>query len=486
MPGIFISYRRGETQPHAGRLYDRLSAEFGARRVFIDLSIDPGEDFPKRIEEAVSSADVLLVVIGPDWLNSKGPDGRRRLEQPDDFVRREILGALEHSTTIVPVLVLGAQMPSPAGLGDALTPLAWRNAIALPDGQGWAAGVDRLIATLRPIVGRDRRLRRLLVAGGVAVVALGAATQLVARGGERDPETPPPGSGLRLQGPDAEISGYPFNAARAGGKIWVSSDDEGRLKVIDARTRAVTETASLGKLIGGLLAYDGRLLVGAYGDSDKDGKGSVVQVDPATGRPVGRRYATVDPLEIAADDRTIWVVDALQDKLQRIDRRRGRAGPPIPVDEATDVAILDGVAWVTSPGQGGRVLAFDAMTGRLARRPIDVGAEPLSLAAAAGALWVATGQGRLVRVSPDSGRLETMVVGGEGFRVVAADDRGVWVVDYNGNVVMVDPRRTSRRAELRLQGNLQGLALDGGGAWVLRAQSAAASSVARVVPAAGD
>ena len=76
---IFISYRRDDSAGYAGRLFDRLNAHFGAKQIFMDIdNIEPGEDFRKVIENAVGSCDVLLALIGKQWLNIAGADGQRR------------------------------------------------------------------------------------------------------------------------------------------------------------------------------------------------------------------------------------------------------------------------------------------------------------------------------------------------------------------------------------------------------------------------
>src|SRR4051812_40701757 len=169
MAGIFISYRREQTGAYAGRLYDRLVREFGAERVFMDYSgIAPGVDFVERLEEAVGDADALLVVMGPQWADLRLGDGRRRLEDAGDYVRREILGALEHDTLVVPVLVQDSEMPGAGDPPEPLRPLTRRNAIDLTDA-GWTRDVEHLVATLRPHVGAPPRAaatrrRRVIVA----------------------------------------------------------------------------------------------------------------------------------------------------------------------------------------------------------------------------------------------------------------------------------------------------------------------------------
>jgi hypothetical protein len=105
---IFISYRREDSSASAGRVYDRLNGHFPSNRIFIDVdNIAPGVDFVKAIEKSVRSCDVLISVIGKHWLTSTDEDGKRRLENTDDFVRLEIATALKRGIRVIPVLVDG-------------------------------------------------------------------------------------------------------------------------------------------------------------------------------------------------------------------------------------------------------------------------------------------------------------------------------------------------------------------------------------------
>src|SRR6266581_6454255 len=107
---IFISYRREETAYPAGWLYDRLVEHFGQGQVFKDVdSIELGDDFVEVISAAVAGCDVLLALIGDQWLTVTGEGGRRRLEDPDDFVRLEVEAALTRNVRVIPVLVDDAQ-----------------------------------------------------------------------------------------------------------------------------------------------------------------------------------------------------------------------------------------------------------------------------------------------------------------------------------------------------------------------------------------
>ena len=126
---IFISYRRADSEGLAGRIYDRLVEHFGEDRVFLDVTnISVGEDFVDALGQAISSCEVVLVIIGPQWANITDEMGRKRLEDPHDFVRLEVLSALERNVRVVPVLVHGAEMPSAEDLPPELEPLTRRNA----------------------------------------------------------------------------------------------------------------------------------------------------------------------------------------------------------------------------------------------------------------------------------------------------------------------------------------------------------------------
>jgi hypothetical protein len=132
-PGrIFISYRREETAYPAGWLFDRLADRFGGGQVFKDVdSIQLGDDFVEVITRAVGSCDVLLALIGDEWLTITDEHGRRRLDNPDDFVRLEIEAALVRKVRVIPILVDGARMPRADELPDSLSKLVRRQALEL-------------------------------------------------------------------------------------------------------------------------------------------------------------------------------------------------------------------------------------------------------------------------------------------------------------------------------------------------------------------
>lgn len=148
MNDIFISYRRDDSAGHAGRLFDGLKERCGAEHVFMDVTdLRPGQDFAVELEQAVGRADCLLALIGPRWLEMIDASGRRRIDDPDDLVRREIASGLAKGATVIPVLVHGAAMPRAAQLPEPLQPLVRRQAIELSD-QRWDSDLRELVQFL--------------------------------------------------------------------------------------------------------------------------------------------------------------------------------------------------------------------------------------------------------------------------------------------------------------------------------------------------
>ena len=136
---IFISYRRSDAGGHAGRLHDRLAQWFDADALFFDTEhIQPGDPFPQRLADGIDGAKVVLVLIGPDWLN----EINRRAGLPDtDFVRTEVERALQRlagpgGPKVIPVLWGIGAPPAAAELHESLragiAPLLFRDRYAAP------------------------------------------------------------------------------------------------------------------------------------------------------------------------------------------------------------------------------------------------------------------------------------------------------------------------------------------------------------------
>jgi hypothetical protein len=146
---IFISYRRGDSAGYAGRVLDRLENEFGRDVVFMDVDDIPlGVDFAKFLQDAIAQCDVLLAVIGPDWLDARDEQGRRRLDNPGDFVRIEIATALSRGVVVIPILLQGAPVPRADQLPADLQALAVRNGLEIRHAS-FHADVGKLITFLK-------------------------------------------------------------------------------------------------------------------------------------------------------------------------------------------------------------------------------------------------------------------------------------------------------------------------------------------------
>ena len=191
---IFLSYRRDDTGGRAGRFFDVLVARFGARNVFQDVTaVAPGRDFVAQVDAAVTGSDAVLVVVGPRWLGISD-EGGRRIDHPDDFVRREVSRALATEIPVVPVLVDGASLPSAEELPEELAPLRLRQAVTLRD-VSWHQDVDDLVRRLEgevPLEITRRRWPWLVATGVVAVVGAVVVTLLVRGGDDGDSTDQPP------------------------------------------------------------------------------------------------------------------------------------------------------------------------------------------------------------------------------------------------------------------------------------------------------
>lgn len=182
MTRVFICYRREDSEGQALALFKDLSAEFGRQRVFFDVvASNKGRDFRRVISDNVNQCDAALVVIGPKWLEIVDSEGRQRLSRPDDFVRLEVLAALQRDVPVIPVLVRGARMPSPSQVPEDLRELVYRDGVELTHAR-WDSDVAVLIAALKGTLksGGSRhaflKWRAVgLAAGSAAILGVGVA-----------------------------------------------------------------------------------------------------------------------------------------------------------------------------------------------------------------------------------------------------------------------------------------------------------------------
>ena len=157
MPKISISYRRADSEAMTGRIFDRLASYYGQDAIFRDIdNIPPGIDFRVHINEMLRKTNILLAVIGPNWLGaaSGAPD---RIQQESDAVRVEIETALRRRTPLIPILIGTTTMPNSEQLPPSLKDFAFRNAVRVDTGQDFDYHMDRLIRSMDAILGQPQK-----------------------------------------------------------------------------------------------------------------------------------------------------------------------------------------------------------------------------------------------------------------------------------------------------------------------------------------
>jgi TIR domain-containing protein len=169
MPTVFLSYRRSDTQGEAGRLADVLQLKLGRKFVFRDaISISPGDQFDAVIKAQLATAKIVLVLIGPAWLDEL----KKRLTQENtDYHRLEVATALQGQKRVIPVLVRGAVLPPTTMLPGDLVALTKCQAITIRD-EAWREDADRLTDAIGHPYRWDLFVLRILIAAIVIVVGV--------------------------------------------------------------------------------------------------------------------------------------------------------------------------------------------------------------------------------------------------------------------------------------------------------------------------
>jgi hypothetical protein len=148
-----MSYRRSDSAAIVGYIYERLAARYRKESIFRDIDKMPlGKNFYEHIQEELADCDVVLVVIGPQWL-AIDAQGQSRIQQADDPVRLEVEAALASGATVIPVLVEGAAIPKSADLPESLKafPALAGTRVNIED---FDAHIERLSQSIDDILGR--------------------------------------------------------------------------------------------------------------------------------------------------------------------------------------------------------------------------------------------------------------------------------------------------------------------------------------------
>lgn len=149
---IFLSYRRDDSMYISGRIREHLEHRYGPAHVTFDVdSIPLGQDFRTYLRSQLENCDLMLVVIGPNWVTITDQQGNLRLHQPDDFVRMEVEAGLERGIPVVPLLINGAVMPDPTLLPESLRLLVARQSFAIRPDPSFSHDMTQLMDRLEQL-----------------------------------------------------------------------------------------------------------------------------------------------------------------------------------------------------------------------------------------------------------------------------------------------------------------------------------------------
>ena len=223
------------------------------------------------------------------------------------------------------------------------------------------------------------------------------------------------------------------------------------------------------------------------GDRDATGGdeqgGSVVLVDPSTGKVERSVNVGTTPGAVSAGEGAVWVVDLDGQTISRVDPRSLEADTFGIGLTPTDLAAGAGAVWVAGgrPARGtqntgpvGTALARVAPESRTVRALIRLprmggAATELTedhVAVDNDAVWAIAPDFAVVRVDPRTNRIVATIRGLQA-SAIAAGDAGVWVLGVDGTIARID-RETNRiqmRDRVRASA-VASLAVGGGAAWV--------------------
>ncbi|HYK20772.1 MAG TPA: 4a-hydroxytetrahydrobiopterin dehydratase [Pyrinomonadaceae bacterium] len=145
---VFINYRRGDSSTFARWLSQAIEQNFGEEHVFIDTGvIESGEEWPAQIGIALKRAAVLVAVIGREWLSAQDKHYKRRIDDPNDWVRKELEYGIKHKIPIIPLLVMDALLPDREALPPSLKSLNDYQTFAFRENE-WKTDLGQLLTRL--------------------------------------------------------------------------------------------------------------------------------------------------------------------------------------------------------------------------------------------------------------------------------------------------------------------------------------------------
>jgi TIR domain len=304
---VFISYRRDDTQSEAGRLADAIRVHFGEDSVFVDTSDTRfGAEWPDVLRTAVEQAAVVIAVIGPEWILARDEYGRRRIDDAEDWVRRELELGLERGKTIFPLLVRHARMPPAHALPQTLAPVASRQAFSIR-GETWKHDLELVQRELEPYLER-RDTGRASSRSGVEELASSFTAddfRAVALGFDSGDMSVRNATAEEIK----EIAAFlPLGDVLAFCRSRKTAERAGAAVALGVHVRSSTQTR------------EDRRALSALGELLTDGRSSLVRYRAAqvlrTSPGLVSTYAD-DLRHLAASDENSWVRDMAAEALRR-------------------------------------------------------------------------------------------------------------------------------------------------------------------------
>jgi DNA-binding beta-propeller fold protein YncE len=514
MSGIFLSYRRDDSAGWTGRLHEHLVHQWGPDQVFMDIdAIAPGEDFRKAIAQMMRTCDVVMVVIGPNWVTARDDTGARRLDEEGDTHRAEVAAALvADDVRVIPVLVGGAAMPKVSELPTPLKDLAYRHAAVIDD-RRFASDVRDMqeslkrfaegLASRRAAETKAKRAAELEAARRAEEEAGRTAELEAAR--QRDEEARLAALAAATERAAAERQGAERAAAEraAAEREAARPADEAKQaeEVVEEQAGASRRRVlvAVGAAVA-VAALGGGVLLATADDDGTDDRGSgeegstapsTATTDPAeppkltvgTAVPVGN-----GPDGIALDATGLWVAVTQSDSLAVIDPNGGEVvGPPADSDplqaDSDPLAVASGFRsiWVTMRNDG-ETWRIDPDTGKR-QAVIRTPNEPAALAMGRDAVWVASGKGGVWRIDPDTNEV-TGPAGVNHPAGLAITGEAVWVTSFDDNIVVqLDPDTLEVKDTLDVGDGPDAVAAGDGFLWVANRR---AGTVSRIDLATGE
>ena len=462
-PRIFISYRRSDSSDRAHALYDALVKSFGADSVFMDVdTIEPGANFPRKLKRAIHQSDFVLVLVGPDWLDTRDDAGRARLGQRGDYVRREIRLALGSGDWVIPILMGGATVPARERLPRDLRDLTRLNFRPISD-ERWERDVDQFLDALRrldreridvglkptPLVRRPATADLATLSAASAVIAALALPWWGLRGGGTT-------TGLEVQliPAVAMLIAASILVAVALGHLIFGAPRWARLGALaffglSVGGGAVASLVHGSKLVGGL---DSGLRVGPFlalaALAPAAIAGVLVTRDRRRPRTAGRRPGRVVVagalLAAVVVGSATWAASGQPvDLLVEVNRSTGNVTHAFRVPASDDVAVGPGVVWIRGDHELVRFTPSDA---RLLGKPFPD--DLTNVVVGFGSAWVGMGGG-IAQVDSASGRVRWIPARADSVIALAVGEGSVWATAtrYSDEgrdqqiVLRIDPRR---------------------------------------------